>query len=266
MPVAECHDRPSRSTGAAGPRPREHGDRDTEQEASLPRRLFAEVFGTFALVTVAAGADTIAALTDGEVTPVARAVAPALMVMALVYAIGDVSGAHLNPAVTLAFAARRDFPWPLVPAYWAAELGGALLAAALLRALFGTVGQLGATLPKRGVGVAFVMEIVLTLFLVTVILGTATRNRLVGPNAAIAVGGTIALCGLIGLPISGASMNPARSLGPAIIGDTTVHWWVYVAGPLAGALLAVACTWIMHGGRKPKEEDAAGGDGTEGHV
>ena len=165
------------------------GHTEEEKEASLPRRLFAEVFGTFALVTVAAGADTIAALTDGEVTPVARAVAPALMVMALIYAVGDVSGAHFNPAVTLAFALRRDFPWRLVPAYWAAEFGGALLAAALLRSLFGTVGHLGATQPKHGVGIAFVMEIVLTLLLVTVILGTATRNRLIGPNAAIAVGG-----------------------------------------------------------------------------
>jgi len=239
---------------------REHG---TKKEASLPRRLFAETFGTFALVTVAAGADTIAALTDGEVTPVARAVAPALMVMALIYAIGDVSGAHFNSAVTLAFALRRDFPWLLVPAYWAAELSGALLAATFLRTLFGTVGHLGATQPKHGVGVSLAMEIVLTLLLVTVILGTATRNQLVGPNAAIAVGGTIALCGLFALPVSGASMNPARSLGPALVGGTTAHWWIYVVGPLTGGLLAVLCTWIMHGGRKPTEEDAAGGDGAE---
>lgn len=249
--------RPARQDEAPSRRPEEAD----EQEASLSRRLFAEVFGTFALVTVAAGADTIAALTDGEVTPVARAVAPALMVMALIYAIGDVSGAHFNPAVTLAFAMRRDFPWRLVPAYWAAELGGALLAATLLRSLFGTVGHLGATLPKRGVGVAFVVEVVLSLLLVTVILGTATRNRLIGPNAAIAVGGAIALCGLVGLPVSGASMNPARSLGPALVGGTTSQWWIYVLAPLTGALIAVACTWVMHGGRKPKEEDAAGGEG-----
>lgn len=240
-----------------------HREQGADKEASLPRRLFAEIFGTFALVTVAAGADTIAALTDGEVTPVARAVAPALMVMALIYAVGDVSGAHFNPAVTLAFAIRRDFPWRLVPAYLAAEFGGALLAAALLRSLFGTVGRLGATQPKHGVGIAFVIEIVLTLLLATVILGTATRHRLIGPNAAIAVGGTIALCGLIGLPVSGASMNPARSLGPALVGGATAHWWIYVVGPMAGSLLAVVCTWIMHGGRKPTEEDAAGGDGAE---
>ncbi len=249
------------ATGA--PTAAKRGKHREEKEAGLLQRLFAEMFGTFALVTVAAGADTIAALTDGEVTLVARAIAPALMVMALIYAIGDVSGAHFNPAVTLAFALRRDFRWHLVPAYWAAEFGGALLAATLLRTLFGTVGHLGATQPKYGVGVSFVMEIVLTLLLLTVILGTATRNRLIGPNAAIAVGGTIALCGLIGLPISGASMNPARSLGPALIGGDTAYWWVYVVGPMIGAILAVGCTWIMHGGRKPAEENAADGEGTE---
>ncbi len=239
MSVAQRQDKLVRQTadGSIARDPREHGE---EKEASLPRRLFVEVFGTFALVTVAAGADTVAALTDG-----------------------DVSGAHFNPAVTLAFAARRDSPWRLVPAYWAAEFGGALLAATLLRVLFGTVDHLGVTQPKHGVGVAFVMEIVLTLLLVTVILGTATRNRLIGPNAAIAVGGTIALCGLFALPVSGASMNPARSLGPALVGGTTAHWWIYVVGPLTGGLLAVLCTWIMHGGRKPAEEDAAGGDGAD---
>ncbi len=266
MAVAARQDRLARPTAEEdGSGSHERGKRDEEQEASLFRRLFAELFGTFALVTVAAGADTIAALTDGEVTPIARAVAPALVVMALIYAIGNVSGAHFNPAVTLAFAARRDFPWRLMPAYWAAEFAGALLAATLLRALFGTVGHLGATQPKHGVGIAFAMEVVLTLFLVTVILGTATRNRLIGPNAAIAVGGTIALCGLVGLPVSGASMNPARSVGPALVGGDTAHWWIYVAGPLCGALLAVVLTWIMHGGRKPMEEAAAGGDGADGH-
>ncbi len=130
---------------------------DEEKEASLPRRLFAELFGTFALVTVAAGADVIAAISNGEVGFVSRAVAPGLLVMAMIYAIGDVSGAHFNPAVTLAFALRRDFPWRLVPAYWAAELSGALLAATLLRLLFGRVGHLGANRAEHGVGVALAM-------------------------------------------------------------------------------------------------------------
>ncbi|MDQ6833122.1 MAG: aquaporin [Chloroflexota bacterium] len=236
-----------------------------EREASLSQRLFAEVFGTFALVTVAAGADVIAVISAGEVNLVARAVAPALLVMAMIYAIGDVSGAHFNPAVTLAFALRRDFPWRLVPAYWAAELAGALCAAVLLRTLYGDVGHLGANQPNHGVGVSLVMEIVLTLLLITVILGTATRHQLIGPNAAIAVGGTIALCGLFALPVSGASMNPVRSLGPALIGNETAYIWIYLVGPLLGSVLAVAATWVMHGGRKTDEENAAGGDGAQGH-
>ncbi len=180
--------------------------------------------------------------------------------MALIYAIGDVSGAHLNPAVTLAFALRRDFPWRKAPAYWIVQIAGALGAAWLLHTLFGPVVQLGANRPRHGVGVSLVMEILLSWLLITVILGTATRNRLIGPNAAIAVGGTIALCGLFAAPISGASMNPARSLGPALVGGATGHLWIYLIGPVAGSVLAVIGTWIMHGGRKPKERDAATGD------
>ncbi|MHB8647769.1 MAG: aquaporin, partial [Thermomicrobiales bacterium] len=161
---------------------------------------------------------------------------------------------------TLAFALRRDFPWWKVPIYWIAQITGALGAAWLLRALFGNVAGLGADEPQHGVGASFVMEMLLSWLLITVILGTATRNRLIGPNAAIAVGGTIALCGLFAAPISGASMNPARSLGPALVSGATAHQWVYLAGPVAGSLLAVIGTWIMHGGRKPKESEAATGE------
>ena len=174
------------------------------EEPSSVRCLFAEFFGTAALTTVAAGGEVIAALSGGEVSHDARAIAPGLLVMALIYAIGDVSGAHVNPAVTLAFALRRDFPWRKVPAYWIVQIAGALGASWLLRALFGDVAHLGANQARHGVGVALVMEILLSGLLMTVILGTATRNRLIGPNAAIAVGGTIALCGLFAAPISGA--------------------------------------------------------------
>ena len=246
--------------------PDDRGNRPAEEQDKEPspiRCLFAEFFGTAALTTVAAGGELIAALSGGEVSHDARAIAPGLLVMALIYAIGDVSGAHVNPAVTLAFALRRDFPWRKVPAYWLVQIAGALGAAWLLRALFGTVAHLGANQPRHGVGVALVMEILLSWLLITVILGTATRNRLIGPNAAIAVGGTIALCGLFAAPISGASMNPARSLGPALVGGATGHLWVYLVGPVAGALLAVIGTWIMHGGRKPKERDAATGEGEQ---
>jgi len=256
------HDRDDSSNPPAGtrshhePRP-EH---EPEEEPSNVRSLFAEFFGTAALTTVAAGGEVIASISAGEVSHDARAVAPGLLVMALIYAIGDVSGAHVNPAVTVAFALRRDFPWRKVPAYWIVQIAGAVGAAWLLRTLFGTVAQLGANQPRHGVGISLVMEILLSWLLITVILGTATRNRLIGPNAAIAVGGTIALCGLFAAPISGASMNPARSLGPAFVSGATGHVWIYIVGPVAGSILAVIGTWIMHGGRKPKERDAATGD------
>lgn len=256
------HDRDDSSNPPAGTRSR-HEPRpeyEPEEEPSNVRSLYAEFFGTAALTTVAAGGEVIASISAGEVSHDARAVAPGLLVMALIYAIGDVSGAHVNPAVTLAFALRRDFPWRKVPAYWIVQIAGAVGAAWLLRTLFGTVAQLGANQPRHGVGISLVMEILLSWLLITVILGTATRNRLIGPNAAIAVGGTIALCGLFAAPISGASMNPARSLGPALVSGATGHVWIYIIGPVAGSILAVIGTWIMHGGRKPKERDAATGD------
>jgi aquaporin Z len=171
------------------------------------RRLLAELLGTFALILVAAGGDVIATISGGAVSPAARAVAPALLVMAMIYTLGSKSGAHFNPAVTLAFTLRRDFPWSRVPGYWGAQMVGAVFAAFLLRLLFGLAGHLGATLSHYGTIEAIVMEVLLTFLLITVILGTATNHRLTGPNAAIAVGGFIALAGLFAAPISGASMK-----------------------------------------------------------
>ncbi len=180
--------------------------------------------------------------------------------LALIYAIGDASGAHFNPAVTFAFAARGDFPWTRVPGYWASQMVGALMAAALLRSLFGDVAHLGASHPQHGLGTSLVMEVVLTGLLITVILGTATRYSLVGPNAALAVGGTIALCGLFAAPISGASMNPARSLGPALLGGATRGAWVYLVGPFLGSGLATLSMAYLHERKDPKEGEAAEGD------
>lgn len=171
------------------------------------RRLLAELLGTFALILVAAGGDVIATISGGAVSPAARAVAPALLVMAMIYTLGSKSGAHFNPAVTLAFTLRRDFPWSRVPGYWGAQMVGAVFAAFLLRLLFGLAGHLGATLPHYGTIEAIVMEVLLTFLLITVILGTATNHRLTGPNAVIAVGGFIALAGLFAAPISGASVK-----------------------------------------------------------
>ena len=213
------------------------------------RRLFSEVLGTFLLVVVAAGAPVVDAVSHGQVPLDAQVVAPALMVMAIIYFMGMVSGAHLNPAVTLSFAARGNFPWSRVPGYVLAQFVGATAASLLLRALFGTVGHLGATLPGPGIssGTALVIEALLTLGLVSVILGTASGARNVGANAALAVGGYIALAGLWAAPISGASMNPARSFGPVLVSSDWTSWWVYFAGPIAGGLLAVGIAWILRG-------------------
>jgi aquaporin Z len=227
-----------------------------------PRRLTAETFGTFALVFVAAGGDVLARLSGDEVSAAARAVAPALMVAALIYSIGDTSGAHFNPVVSLAFGLKRLVPAPWVPLYWLAQLAGAILAALVLRGLFGDLIQFGVSEPKRvDAAAAFALEAILSLLLVSVILGTADRFRVVGPNAAIAVGATIALCGLIALPIEGASMNPARSLGPAIVALKLSDVWLYVLGPALGAGGAVLLTLFLHGRKEAdgKAEEAARG-------
>jgi aquaporin Z len=171
------------------------------------------------------------------------------MVMAVILSIGLISGAHLNPAVTLAFALRHEFPWKRVPGYWVAQVVGSVLACLLLWALVGKVGLLGATEPGRGVSdlQAMVMEATLTFGLVTVILGTASGAQNVGPLSALAVGGYIALAGLWASPISGASMNPGRSFGPDLVLGDFSHFWLYVVGPLVGALLAAGVARALRG-------------------
>lgn len=227
------------------------------------RRLFSECWGTFLLVLVACGAEVVRART-GTVTPAAAAIAPGLMVMAVIYFMGTVSGAHLNPAVTIAFAVRRNFPWTRVPGYVAAQIVGGLLAAALLRALFGTAGGLGATLPGTGIGAgtALAVEIVLTAGLVNTILGTASGARNIGTNGAIAIGGYIILAGLWAGPLSGASMNPVRSLAPDLLRGELAASWIYIAGPLAGALIGALFEWILVGFATPAGTRAAQGDWT----
>jgi aquaporin Z len=216
-------------------------------DASWPRRLGAEAVGTFALVFAAAGADVMASISGDAIGTAARAVAPALIVAALIYAVGDASGAHFNPAISLAFTVRRLFPAAWLPAYWIAQLAGAVAAALLLRAMFGETIEAGVSTPHVPQTTALTIEIVLTMLLATIALGTADRYRIVGPNAALAVGATIAMAGLIALPIEGASMNPARSLGPALVAGDLEHAWIYVVGPVAGALLGVAIAWLLHG-------------------
>lgn len=228
------------------------------------RRLFAEVFGTFLLVLAGAGGALLDAKT-GAIGRVARVTAPGLVVMTVILFMGAVSGAHLNPVVSLAFALRRDFQWRRVPGYVAAQLAGGVLACVFLRALFGTFAQLGAT--RAGPGFtswqAFLIEAVLTLGLVSTILGTASTAQNVGPLAALAVGGYIALAGLWASPVSGASMNPARSLGPDLVRGQFDGLWPYLLGPLLGALLAVAFAYVLRGpGGDPAARKAAQGTPT----
>ncbi len=214
------------------------------------RRLFSELFGTFLLVIVAAGGGMVNARFGGDVVPgPARAVGPALMVMAVILFMGAVSGAHLNPVVSVAFALRGDFPWQRVPAYIAAQAAGAVLATLLLAGLIGKQGHAGLTLPGPGIsaGTALAWEVLLTTGLVSVVLGTASGAQQLGAVAAFGVGSYIALAGLFGAPVSGASMNPVRSLGPALVLDDWTAWWVYLLGPAIGAVIAVAIARILRG-------------------
>jgi aquaporin Z len=212
------------------------------------RRLFSEVLGTFMLVLVAAGGGILHG--EGQIGLPAAVVAPGLMVMAIILFMGAVSGAHLNPAVSLAFALRRDFPWKRLPGYVLAQLIGATLACLFLDAVFGNVQHLGATLPGPGYAdwQALLMEVVLTAVLVSVILGTASTAQNVGRVAALAVGGYIALAGLWAAPVSGTSMNPVRSFGPALVSGDFSSYWLYVLGPIAGACIAVGCAYVLRGG------------------
>jgi aquaporin Z len=213
------------------------------------RRLFAEVLGTFFLVLVAAGGGMVNAMYQGGNGPIAAVAAPGLMVMAIILFMGKVSGAHLNPVVSIAFAARGDFPWRRVPGYIIAQVIGSTIACLFLWSLFGRVGMFGATEPAFNIGdtQAFLIEMVLTLGLVSTILGTASEAQNVGPLSAIAVGGYIILAGLWAGPISGASMNPARSFGPDLMLLNFAHYWVYVIGPLLGGLIAVGFAYILRG-------------------
>jgi aquaporin Z len=229
------------------------------------RRLFSEIWGTFLLVLVAAGGGIVREVSGGQVSLAMMVVAPGIMVMAIIYFMGPVSGAHLNPAVTLAFAVRRNFPWKRVPGYIVAQFVGGIFAASFLRAMFGAIGALGATLPGQSVssGKALVMEVVLTTGLVNTILGTSSGARNVGTNGAIAVGGYIALAGLWSAPVSGASMNPVRSFAPDLVRGNLTTTWIYILGPLAGAMIGVAFEWILKG--KPTAAGKAAAEGTLSH-
>ncbi len=219
----------------------------------LLRRATAEGLGVFALVFAGCGAIVSEAEHPGSLGTVGIALVFGLVVMAMIYATGHLSGAHLNPAVTLAFSLTRHLPRTEAVAYLLAQFAGALLAAALLGAIWPSdPAALGTTRPSVGVGSALAYEAVLTAFLMFVIMAVATDTRAVGAAAAIAIGGTVGLDALFGGPITGASMNPARSLGPALVSGELGDLWIYLAGPLLGAL-AGALGYQLVRGEHPAE-------------
>jgi len=227
----------------------EFNRRNFDDPALEWRRLFSEVLGTFLLVLAGAGGGVVNAVSNGQISRAAAVTAPGLTVLAVILFMGAISGAHLNPAVSIAFAVRGNFPWLRVPGYIIAQLVGSTLAVLLLRAIFGNVGMLGATEPGPGISdwQAVLVEFVLTAGLVSTILGTASRAQNLGPISAFGVGAYIILAGLWSSPISGASMNPARSFGPDLVLWNFSHYWVYLVGPIAGALVAVGIAFILRG-------------------
>ncbi len=216
--------------------------------APLARVLVAEAFGTFALVFAGAGAIMVDAKTH-QLGHVGVAITFGLVIMAMIYAVGHVSGAHFNAAVTFSFALTRHFPWPRAFAYWGAQFIGALTAAALLRASLGNIAHVGATLPSGSQAQSFLWEAIMSAFLMFVILAVATDTRAVGEAAAIAIGGTIGMDAMFGGPISGASMNPMRSLGPAIVSGEFHALWLYMVAPVLGASLGAVLYQFVRGGQ-----------------
>jgi aquaporin NIP len=216
----------------------------------LARSLCAEAIGTFALVFAGAGAIVVDAKTHA-LGHVGVAIVFGLVIMAMIYAVGHVSGAHFNPSVSFAFALTHHFPWRRAGAYWLAQVAGAIAAAALLRASLGDHANVGATLPSGSQGQAFLWELILTFFLMFVIMSVATDTRAVGEAAAIAIGGTVGLDAMFGGPITGASMNPARSIGPALVSGDLHALWLYVAAPLAGAALGALAYQFVRGEAQP---------------
>jgi aquaporin NIP len=217
------------------------------------RKCAAEFFGTFALVFAGTGAIVINAVSAGAVSHVGIGLTFGLVVMAMIYAVGEVSGAHLNPAVTLGFFLARRFPASAVPPYIISQSAGALLASVTLRLLFGSAAHLGATLPAGTAFQSFVLEFILTGMLMFVILCVATGSKEQGLMAGIAIGATVGLEALFAGPICGASMNPARSLAPALISGHLTSLWLYLTAPFLGAATAVPC-WLVSRAQPQKSE------------
>jgi aquaporin NIP len=210
------------------------------------KQLVAEFVGTFVLVFAGTGAIVINDLSGGIISHAGIALTFGLVVLTMIYSIGDISGAHLNPAVTIGFVAARRFPWRGIAGYVLAQTAGAIMASLILHLLFPTHQSLGGTRPSGSALQSFVLEVLLTAILMFVILSVSTQGKEKGSSAAIAVGAVIALEALFAGPISGASMNPARSFGPALVARALDQIWIYLTAPVLGALAAVPVCRLIH--------------------
>ena len=225
----------------------------------LPRRCLTEALGTAILVFAGTGAIVIDEISGGRVTHLGIGLTFGMTVCAVIYATGHISGAHINPAVTLGFALAKHFPWRDVPLYWGAQLVGAAIGSAGLLVLFGQTGNMGATVPAGSALQSLGLEAALTFILMFVIMAVATDQRAVGQGAAIAIGTTVGLEAIFAGPISGASMNPARSLGPALTGGVWTGHWLYWLGPMAGAVAGALVYRLVQGGNGRRAEEREGG-------
>lgn len=230
------------------------------------RRLVAESVGTFFLVLIGPGTAMIDAYTHGRVGPVGVSLAFAFVVIAMIYALGHISGAHINPAVTIAFWSVRRFPAPEVVPYVLAQCAGAVAASYALRVILGPVGSMGATLPHIPIAGAFGVEWLLSFGLMFVIMAVATDERVADGFAPLAVGPTVGCCALMAGPLTGASMNPARSLGPAVAGEIWNHQWIYWLAPITAMIVAAKAYEHIRRARSPGSPPEANSMGVQGRI
>lgn len=219
------------------------------------QKVGAEMIGTFALVFAGCGAVMVDQMTGGTISHTGIGLTFGLVIMVMIYATGHICGAHFNPAVTIAFAVCKRFSWRQVPAYIAGQCVAAIAAALLLRAILGDFAHMGATAPAGSIGQSFALEVVITFFLMFVITAVATDSRAVGIMAGWAIGGTVCLCAMFAGPISGASMNPARSLGPALVASSLDDLWIYIAAPVLGAVLGAVAYKLVQCGDAEQNAD-----------
>lgn len=217
------------------------------------KKYLAEGIGTFAIVFCGTGAIIINEQTNGVITHLGIAITFGLIVMSMIYALGNISGAHFNPAVTIAFSIAKRFPAKQIPPYIIAQLSGAFLASIMLRLLFPDNLSLGSTLPAGTAMQSFIFEVILTFFLMLVIINVAHGSKEQGMFAGMAIGSVVLLEALFAGPISGASMNPARSIAPAIISGNLQHLWIYILAPVLGAVLAIGCWFYLYADTETKQ-------------